>query len=1104
MATNDNQGNNNNGHITFTGTPDIKNGISGWQQNRAAQSDFSNSFWKDKGYLSESIKELESMEKLYEDMSTIVDKMTKTQKKAYEANLDALQRQLSYLKDIKTTGEVSDKEAIEAIKSSNALRLKGQNDFIKVLKDGIVTQEIADKNHVKSVDDAARKYNQIKEDSSTIGKKLNNTAKLLEKSGKTLADSLTETLDKAGDKLANLSNMFNLQRIANNSMEQNARSKASIVGNISRQFGFTNNSQFESFKNSLNDTIKQMNRDMGSLFNSEDIKNYMANISTYGITSTDIAQQQMRSSILAEKYLGVSAETQTQIFKYMKRTNDYEMLDKHNRTITSLLKSQLGVSKEQLDALSQIAYTTVDDLAAIGMSQQAQEAFTRTNIASGAVLSSMNGIGDNSAKAISQLYSSFLTSTSDQLGNWAPILGNTNIVALQDKARYGNTEEQQVAAFREFLQAIQSSEAMSGDMRLAETIQKMVPNFNSAAINGIRNLNLTDFTNQLTEELKNINLTTNSDVSSFVEQSQEATWLEKIFNNLDTFINGLPWKFTMNLANLAFTAYLASDLIKGGKWVVDSFKPTGWIGKIFKSSKVSADATKSLAGGTGVGGEGLGKLASGAAVVGLTATAISGIVAAADALVQKDYNAGNSNQSYYLNKQKGTAFEGDTGRAYTSGVANSHGYVSNSNGKDKGERFGSYFSLGNFAQNLAGSAANGLVGWFNNFNKGDPVKYNTELWNNWMRETHGLFTDEEFQKLMYIYSLLMYDMGSPSVAENLFKLNAKSIGTWLNSYGTSEEGLNNLVSDVQWGLNKFYANNIIPVTHGKKKWTGGISNIKDWWNDSAQKWYTTGPQSGQGGPAGDYIPLQSITNGKGGDNTSWTSMIHSPWYKVTSMWGNRPNPFGGGNTENHGGIDIAAPEGTPIGSAVNGTVYTAGWVSGFGNAVYIQGDNGMKYIYGHMVKQPSVKTGQSVKAGQVIGYVGSTGRSTGNHLHFQVGTGWTKAQSKDPVPYLNTGVLYPGGEIKGITGYTSSSSTNNTESAAVNNVKYKRFVPKSFGNATDNAGGPADGASRIVGSVDGGFRNLINYLDSIREEQSTQRAILEAFSKSRMSESSFS
>lgn len=1074
MATNDNQGNNNNGHITFTGTPDIKNGISGWQQNRAAQSDFSNSFWKDKGYLSESIKELESMEKLYEDMSTIVDKMTKTQKKAYEANLDALQRQLSYLKDIKTTGEVSDKEAIEAIKSSNALRLKGQNDFIKVLKDGIVTQEIADKNHVKSVDDAARKYNQIKEDSSTIGKKLNNTAKLLEKSGKTLADSLTETLDKAGDKLANLSNMFNLQRIANNSMEQNARSKASIVGNISRQFGFTNNSQFESFKNSLNDTIKQMNRDMGSLFNSEDIKNYMANISTYGITSTDIAQQQMRSSILAEKYLGVSAETQTQIFKYMKRTNDYEMLDKHNRTITSLLKSQLGVSKEQLDALSQIAYTTVDDLAAIGMSQQAQEAFTRTNIASGAVLSSMNGIGDNSAKAISQLYSSFLTSTSDQLGNWAPILGNTNIVALQDKARYGNTEEQQVAAFREFLQAIQSSEAMSGDMRLAETIQKMVPNFNSAAINGIRNLNLTDFTNQLTEELKNINLTTNSDVSSFVEQSQEATWLEKIFNNLDTFINGLPWKFTMNLANWAFTAYLASDLIKGGKWVVDSFKPTGWIGKIFKSSKVSADATKSLAGGTGVGGKGLGKLASGAAVVGLTATAISALGSYFSGKMDEAYK---NQYSENYNKLSGTANEGNSSLTSADTMGTSSSSTSG---------FGKSWS----------NTTTGIGHLFNIIGTSDKISLNKSL-SQWMYKSGVL--DDKDKAMAWAYLL-----DSVNSLDSLNQLGFSFSRKDLLRYATDDyEGWKRTLSYVNPVLNAGwhpYKDNNKGRIKTYNDFTSSLYSNKDY----ASAWGLNSNKNGQGGPAGDYIPPQSITDGKGGDNTSWTSMIHSPWYKVTSMWGNRPNPFGGGNTENHGGIDIAAPEGTPIGSAVNGTVYTAGWVSGFGNAVYIQGDNGMKYIYGHMVKQPSVKTGQSVKAGQVIGYVGSTGRSTGNHLHFQVGTGWTKAQSKDPVPYLTTGVLYPGGEIKGVTGYTSSSSTNNTESAAVDNVKYKRFVPKSFGNATDNAGGPADGASRIVGSVDGGFRNLINYLDSIREEQSTQRAILEAFSKSRMSESSFS
>ena len=85
------------------------------------------------------------------------------------------------------------------------------------------------------------------------------------------------------------------------------------------------------------------------------------------------------------------------------------------------------------------------------------------------------------------------------------------------------------------------------------------------------------------------------------------------------------------------------------------------------------------------------------------------------------------------------------------------------------------------------------------------------------------------------------------------------------------------------------------------------------------------------------------------------------------------------------GIDIGAPKGTPIYASAPGTVLIAktGWSGGYGNMVIIQHPNGTKTLYGHMSKL-GTKTGATVSRGEIIGYVGSTGRSTGPHLHFEV------------------------------------------------------------------------------------------------------------------------
>ena len=85
----------------------------------------------------------------------------------------------------------------------------------------------------------------------------------------------------------------------------------------------------------------------------------------------------------------------------------------------------------------------------------------------------------------------------------------------------------------------------------------------------------------------------------------------------------------------------------------------------------------------------------------------------------------------------------------------------------------------------------------------------------------------------------------------------------------------------------------------------------------------------------------------------------------------------------HRGTDIPAPEGTPILAAHSGTVIISGWNNSYGNQVLLDNGAGLSTRYAHMT-QTAVTAGEAITAGQIIGYVGSTGDSTGNHLHFQV------------------------------------------------------------------------------------------------------------------------
>ena len=118
--------------------------------------------------------------------------------------------------------------------------------------------------------------------------------------------------------------------------------------------------------------------------------------------------------------------------------------------------------------------------------------------------------------------------------------------------------------------------------------------------------------------------------------------------------------------------------------------------------------------------------------------------------------------------------------------------------------------------------------------------------------------------------------------------------------------------------------------------------------------------------------------------------------KLESGMGGRRNPFGGRGFEYHEGQDIDAVYGTPVMVAASGTVTIAGRERGYGNVIYVDHGAGLSTRYGHL-SQIDVKIGQSVTRGQTIGLVGSTGRSTGPHLHYEVRI---NNQPVDPRQYL--------------------------------------------------------------------------------------------------------
>ena len=133
-------------------------------------------------------------------------------------------------------------------------------------------------------------------------------------------------------------------------------------------------------------------------------------------------------------------------------------------------------------------------------------------------------------------------------------------------------------------------------------------------------------------------------------------------------------------------------------------------------------------------------------------------------------------------------------------------------------------------------------------------------------------------------------------------------------------------------------------------------------------------------------------------SVSIPSLMPVEGVRLSSDYGMRIHPVLGGR-RGHKGVDLAGPTGTPIHAAADGVVSRADWFSSYGLYVSLEHGGSLQTRYGHMSRL-NVAAGQRVHKGDVIGYVGSTGRSTGPHLHYEVRIA---GAAVNPVPYLQVG-----------------------------------------------------------------------------------------------------
>jgi murein DD-endopeptidase MepM/ murein hydrolase activator NlpD len=170
---------------------------------------------------------------------------------------------------------------------------------------------------------------------------------------------------------------------------------------------------------------------------------------------------------------------------------------------------------------------------------------------------------------------------------------------------------------------------------------------------------------------------------------------------------------------------------------------------------------------------------------------------------------------------------------------------------------------------------------------------------------------------------------------------------------------------------------------------GKLKNINDYLRKRGLKGFSTKSVGGDGNAEGAKLSDKEVYMAYNDylthlvNSVGFTPMGYPRISSMTSRFGFRSDPFNSAHAEFHPGIDFTGNRGDIAKVTANGRVVSAGWNGGYGNCVRVAHANGYETLYGHL-SRITVNVGQKLSVGDKVGEVGSTGRSTGTHLHYEV------------------------------------------------------------------------------------------------------------------------